>query len=162
MEITTSSAENTKEFARKFAGQLEASTTIALYGGLGTGKTTFIQGLGEALGIKKRILSPTFVFLRSYSINKGRLKKFHHIDLYRLDRKENVESIGLKEILEDKDALVAIEWPEKVENLLPKNVVKIRLEAVADGKRRITYPQPKSRGFRRSLAPRVARLENNN
>lgn len=139
VEKITNSATETKEFARQFAKKLKKPTLITLYGYLGAGKTTFIQGLAQGLGIKKRVLSPTFVFVRSYSPNSNGLNKFHHVDLYRLESEEDGETVGLKEILEDKNSVVAIEWPEKIEHLLPKSTIKIELEYLGENKRRITF-----------------------
>ncbi len=136
-EKITGSAEETKEFAREFAKNLRVPTVIALYGNLGSGKTTFIQGLAQGLGIKKRILSPTFVFIRSYSLNDKNLSKFHHVDLYRLESENDVEAIGLAEILGDKGAIVAIEWPEKIDRLLPESAIKIKLKTLGKNKREI-------------------------
>lgn len=137
VEKVTNSADETKDFARESAKILKAPTIIALYGHLGSGKTTFIQGLAQGLGIKKRILSPTFVFIRSYSLNDKNLSKFHHIDLYRLESEQGVAAIGLPEILNDKNAFTAIEWPEKIEFLLPKKILKIKLETLEENKRKI-------------------------
>lgn len=144
VEKITDSATETKEFARKFAKKLKKPTIVTLYGHLGSGKTTFIQGLTQGLGIKKRVLSPTFVFVRSYSLNSNDLNKFHHVDLYRLESEDDVETVGLKEILEDKNSIIAIEWPEKIVHLLPKSTIKIVLKNLGENKRKITLktPQP--------------------
>jgi len=133
-QLITDSPEGTKEFSKNFAQGLKSPTILVLYGNLGSGKTTFIQGLAEGLGIKKRILSPTFVFIRRYSF--GDNLKFYHVDLYRLDSERDVEAIGLKEILEER-AIIAIEWPEKVERLLPEDLIKIKLETLDENKRKI-------------------------
>jgi len=132
--LITNSPEKTKELARIFAKGLKSPTVLALYGKLGSGKTTFIQGLAEGLGIKNRILSPTFVFIRRYSFGKD--LKFYHVDLYRLDSERDMEVIGLKEILEE-NAIIAIEWPEKVAKILPKDLIKIKLETISESKRKI-------------------------
>lgn len=133
-QLITDSPERTKEFSKNFAKDLKPPKILALYGNLGSGKTTFIQGLAAGLGIKKRILSPTFVFIRRYDLSGG--LKFYHVDLYRLDSERDVEAIGLKEILEEK-AIIAIEWPEKVEKLLPEDSIKIKLETIGESKRKI-------------------------
>lgn len=132
--LITNSPAKTKEFSKNFAKDIKPPQILALYGNLGSGKTTFIQGLAEGLGIKKRILSPTFVFIRRYSFGKD--LKFYHVDLYRLNSERDVESIGLKEILEEK-AIIAIEWPEKVGKILPKDLIEIKLETISESKRKI-------------------------
>ena len=134
-QIITESPKKTKEFSKNLARELKPPKILALYGNLGSGKTTFIQGLAEGLGINKRILSPTFVFIRRYSYGDG--LKFYHVDLYRLDSERDVEAIGLKEILEEK-AIIAIEWPEKVAKILPKDLVKIKLETINERSRKIS------------------------
>ena len=138
VDKVTSTVDETKNLARDFASEINKPTVIALYGNLGSGKTNFIQGLAEGLGIKRRVLSPTFVFMRSYELNGRGAKKFHHVDLYRLDSEKDVEAIGLKEILEDNDSIVAVEWPEKIEKLLPENTVKIKFETLGENKRKIS------------------------
>ncbi|MEX0616453.1 MAG: tRNA (adenosine(37)-N6)-threonylcarbamoyltransferase complex ATPase subunit type 1 TsaE [Candidatus Woykebacteria bacterium] len=135
--ITTESADQTKRIAFDFAHKLSLPKVIALYGDLGAGKTTFIQGLAKGLGITKRVLSPTFVFIRQYKLEKQQAI-FYHVDLYRLDSKKDIEAIGLKEVLEDKNAIVAIEWPEKIEEFLPKNITVVRLQSNGENKRKIT------------------------
>lgn len=135
--IVTKNSDETKELAKQLGKSLKTPHIIALYGSLGSGKTTFIQGLAKSLGIEKRVLSPTFVFIRQYEL--ARDNKFYHVDLYRLDSGKDVDAIGLAEILEDKDALVAIEWPEKIEKFLPKNTMKIKFKTVDDEKRKIEF-----------------------
>lgn len=137
VDKVTNTVGETKNLARDFASEINKPTVIALYGNLGSGKTNFIQGLAEGFGIKRRVLSPTFVFMRSYELKGRGTKKFHHVDLYRLDSEKDVEAIGLKEILEDNDSIVAVEWPEKIEKLLPENTVKIKFETLGENKRKI-------------------------
>jgi len=121
----TRSAEETKKIARDLARQLTGGEILALYGELGSGKTTFVQGLAKGLGIKDRILSPTFVLMRHYDCRVG---TFYHIDCYRIDTGEQAEGLGLEEILADPHAVVAIEWAERIEKLLPQNCLRIYFE----------------------------------
>ncbi|MCG2686474.1 tRNA (adenosine(37)-N6)-threonylcarbamoyltransferase complex ATPase subunit type 1 TsaE [Candidatus Parcubacteria bacterium] len=123
--IETHSAQETKKIARNLASQLSGGEVLALYGELGSGKTTFVQGLAEGLGIKDRVLSPTFVLMRQYDCHIGR---FSHIDCYRIDTMEQAEGLGLEEIFADPHAVVAIEWAERVEELLPQNCLRIYFE----------------------------------
>jgi tRNA threonylcarbamoyladenosine biosynthesis protein TsaE len=135
--MVSSSEQQTKEIAQKLLKSLTKPGVLALQGELGAGKTTFIQGLAEGLGIKKRVLSPTFVFLRSYNLADARFKKFHHFDLYRCQSLEDVNSIGLLEIISEKDALVAIEWPEVATPLLPLGTRFINFKKLAEDSRGI-------------------------
>jgi tRNA threonylcarbamoyladenosine biosynthesis protein TsaE len=112
---------------------------IALYGDLGSGKTTFVQGIAKGLGIKRRIISPTFVVIRSYKINnkKIRAKYFYHVDLYRIERTEDVLNMELEEIIRNSENIVVVEWPEKIEKILPEGNASIRFKYISENKRRI-------------------------
>jgi tRNA threonylcarbamoyladenosine biosynthesis protein TsaE len=137
-ETITNSAEEMKELAKVFAKGLKKPSVIALYGSLGSGKTTFAQGFAQGLGIKKRILSPTFIFIRPYQLKGSNLACFYHVDLYRLNSEKDAEAIGLKEVLTDKKAVVVIEWPEKIAHLLPENTIKLKLEISGENKRKVS------------------------
>jgi len=130
MEIVTTSAKETKDLGAKLARSLKGGDVLALYGDLGSGKTTFTQGLAQALGIKQRIVSPTFVIYKKYKI-------LNHIDCYRLENSDDLTGIDLDEIMGDPTAITIIEWPERIESLLPKDAVKIRFETVDEKTRRI-------------------------
>ena len=108
-EIFTNSAMETKNLAGKFSTLLKPGDIILFSGELGAGKTTFIQGLGSALGVKANILSPTFVIAHQY---EGRLK-IHHLDLYRLDNIDELEPL-LRD-LPGEDGILLVEWGEKLE-----------------------------------------------
>lgn len=130
--ISHSGAE-TKAIAAKLAKN-NKSNVFALSGELGAGKTIFAQGFAEALGIKEKIISPTFVLIRQHKIPCSK-KTLYHIDLYRID---DISSIGLEEILSDSDNIVLIEWAEKIENLLPKDTLKINITKPEENQRLIT------------------------
>ncbi len=143
---STKSGNETKDIAKDLAKSLLGGTVIALYGDLGAGKTTFTQGLAEALGVKQHINSPTFIIHRSYRVNntKKGIANFHHIDLYRIETKKDIESVGLEEIFQDTWGVVVIEWPEKITSLLPKKRIDIRFEYVGENERKITVQNHKS------------------
>ena len=136
-ERITSSPTETKEFAKALAKAITPPKILALFGGLGAGKTTFIQGLAKGLGIEGRVLSPTFVFVRTYQLEAG--TRFYHVDLYRLESEKDVETVGISEILGDKNAIIAIEWPEKIKNLLPKGTIRIKIKELDETKRKLTF-----------------------
>lgn len=121
---------------KKIAADLKGGETLALTGELGSGKTTFIQGLAEGLGIKGRIISPTFILMRKYLASKH---DFYHIDFYRLenDLENEIKNLGIDDIWEKKDNIVAIEWAEKIKNSLPKDVIWLKFESVGKDKRKI-------------------------
>lgn len=129
--------EETQQIALEFALSLNKPTIITLSGELGAGKTSFIQGLAKGIGLPWRILSPTFVFVRSYKVENKPFKIFHHVDLFRCENLQAAKSIGIDEILTDDEALVAIEWPEIIEEILPKEVVKIVFKKISENSREI-------------------------
>ncbi len=103
---------------------------------MGAGKTTFTQGFAKGLGIKERVLSPTFLLVRQHQFGEDR--RLFHIDLYRLEEIKNLEELGLVEILADPNNLVLIEWPEKLGPLLPKEAITVDIEIISEQERRIT------------------------
>ena len=102
--------KDTRDAGQKIGELISSSFCIFLYGTLGAGKTTFAQGLAKGLGISKEyyITSPTYSIINEYP---GRLK-FYHIDLYRVEEVLELDEIGIDEIMDTKDAVVAVEWPE--------------------------------------------------
>jgi tRNA threonylcarbamoyladenosine biosynthesis protein TsaE len=132
----SSSAEQTKQIAEELAKNTTGNI-FALNGELGAGKTIFVQGFARGLGIKDKIISPTFVLMRQHYI-PAQKKVLYHIDLYRLENLKDIKNLGLEEIWSDQNSIVLIEWAEKIKTLLPKNTVTIRLEKTAEDKRLIT------------------------
>lgn len=134
-KIRLTSLQETQKFAVEFAKTLKPRDILCLYGDLGSGKTTFVQGLARGLGIKNRIISPTFIIARHYKI---RDLVFYHIDLYRTETIHDFLSIGLDEILEDNSNIVAVEWAEKLKDMLPQKRIDIKFKLVNDNEREIT------------------------
>ncbi len=131
MENITQSTEETKKLAYKVAKKLKPGDVVALYGDLGSGKTTFTKFLVEGLGMENRVQSPTFVIARKYG-------NVNHVDLYRLSSEKEVEDIGIEEVINDKNTVTVIEWPELAEKFLPKNTIKIYFEYIDENTRKIT------------------------
>lgn len=137
METTTASPADTQQLGHKLGQSLTGGEVIALFGDLGSGKTTFVQGLAKGLKIKKRILSPTFVFMRAYQVLlKGQNLTFYHIDLYRGESDRDFKNLGLDEIISG-ESIVALEWAEKVKKVLPKKRIEVYFTKINDKKRRI-------------------------
>lgn len=134
--FTTGSSADTQRLGEDIARKFKGGGILALYGDLGSGKTTFVQGLAKGLGINQKIISPTFIIARKYELGEN---NFYHIDLYRIEKIIDVESIGLSEILNDRSNVVAIEWPEKIEKLLPKNTLNINFKYLKGDQRRIEF-----------------------
>ena len=132
--VLTKNATETKKFAANFAKNLNAGDILCLYGNLGSGKTTFVQGLAEEFGIKRRIISPTFIIVRSYKVNN---MNFYHIDLYRVQSKQDLLGVGIDEILKDEKNIVCIEWAEKLSDLIPQKRIDIRFKHLDNDKREI-------------------------
>lgn len=135
MEYTTNSAKETQDLAKKLAKNL-TSRVITLTGDLGAGKTTFVQGLAEGLGIKEKIISPTFVLIRQHPIPNSN-KTLFHIDLYRLGEIKDLQDLGLDEILDNPNHIILIEWAEKLGNLLPEKAVRINVRQISENVREI-------------------------
>ena len=141
-KIITNSFEETQQVGFDFAKKLKGGEVLALYGDLGSGKTTFVQGLAAGLGIDRQIISPTFIIMRTYTADtqKSKLKTtqvFYHVDLYRISNSDDVQSLGLLELMGDPQTIVAIEWPDKIENFLPENRIDITFAYLEDDLRQI-------------------------
>jgi tRNA threonylcarbamoyladenosine biosynthesis protein TsaE len=128
--IKTHSAEETIELGRRIARELPRRAVVLLIGNLGAGKTTLAKGIVSELSgaSPDEVSSPTFTLIHEY----GRL---YHVDLYRLDRADQVATLGLDEIF-DRDAVVLIEWGERFPELMPRDHLEIRLRA-GDGDTRV-------------------------
>lgn len=117
---------------------------VALSGELGAGKTTLTQELAREFGIKDIVISPTFVIMKTYEINSKseyyeHFKRLVHIDAYRLDSHLELFKIGWTEIQNDKDNLIIIEWPERVEKCLEKDTLWVKLDHIDDETRGLKY-----------------------
>lgn len=117
------SAQETKKIADRLAKKIlkkrphrNHARVIALTGELGAGKTTFVQGFAKALGIKSRMVSPTFLIFRKY-------KNFYHVDVYRIHLAKELTTLGFKKILANPQNILVIEWAEKIKKILPKDAI---------------------------------------
>jgi tRNA threonylcarbamoyladenosine biosynthesis protein TsaE len=116
------------------AGDLHAGDCVLLEGGLGAGKTEFARGLAEGLGVNPEdVRSPTFTLVNIYS---GRLPVYH-IDLYRIEKAQELRELGLEEIL-GTDGVAIVEWPDRLGNYRPKKAVTVRLADLGGETREIT------------------------
>lgn len=134
MKYESVSAVETKKIAKLFAQELletkpsKKAFVVIFKGDLGAGKTTFIQGLMKGLGVKKRVMSPTFTLLRSYAIKSDSFERVHHFDCYRITEAEEMKELKFKDMLSDSKAIILIEWPERVAKLLPRDKVTVALD----------------------------------
>lgn len=131
-EVEMRSESETKELASGLAQKLSGGEVICLFGELGSGKTTFVQGLAEGLGISVTVVSPTFTLVREYF---GRLNLFH-VDAYRLNglsAEEIHRQIGLLDYME-RNGVVVIEWADLIADALPKERLDIIFEHTENGR----------------------------
>jgi tRNA threonylcarbamoyladenosine biosynthesis protein TsaE len=138
--ISHSPAE-TESLGEKFGRAAQSGFVFALSGDLGAGKTQFVKGLARGLGISARVHSPTFTLVNEYG--GGRLKLFH-LDLYRLETREQIVSAGIGEFLQP-DGVSVIEWAERIANEEcrmkneEKNWRNVKIEILSESERRIVY-----------------------
>ena len=130
--IKINNLQDLAHFAKTLTARLQAGDLILLNGDLGAGKTTLSQMIGKQLGVKRNINSPTFNIIKSY---KGTTLKFHHMDCYRLDVRE--EDLGFEEYFED-HAVTVIEWSEFIQDLLPAEHLTINLAVTGEETRELT------------------------
>lgn len=121
--LTSRSIAATWRAAAQVVAELPAGGVVALQGDLGAGKTTFVQGMAIALGVQRPVTSPTFTLCGEYP---GGRRLLVHMDLYRLQDPDDLLAIGFQEYLE-RQALVAIEWPERAGDLLPPDTLWVTL-----------------------------------
>ena len=133
----THSEEETIELGRKIARELPTRAVVLLIGNLGAGKTTLAKGIVSGLGAAEpeEVVSPTFTLIHEY--DRGRV---YHIDLYRLDTRQQVATLGLDEIF-DRESVVLIEWGERFPDLFPAGRIEIQLQTVSESGRQITINQ---------------------
>lgn len=133
-KIVSKTTSQTKEIAVKLAKDIlnkktgKVAVVLALKGNLGAGKTTFVQGFAKGLGVRGKILSPTFNIMKRFKINNSIFENFYHIDCYRLESKKDLEQLGFREIVLNPKNIIAIEWPEKIKGGGIKFSVEIKFK----------------------------------
>ncbi len=120
----TRSAAETRAFAAEVSAAFGPGASYALEGDLGAGKTCFVQGLSDALGLRVAVSSPTFAIANEY-LDPGSGRRLVHLDLYRLDGPQDLESIGWDDYVDSGDPL-AVEWPDRAGRFLPASFVRVR------------------------------------
>ena len=145
---TTHSEKETSLLAKKLGRKLKAGDVIALTGPIGAGKTVFIKGLAQGLGVKNpdEVKSPTFVLLHLY---EGRFP-IQHFDLYRLERQEELEGIGFDDFLSRPEAVTLVEWADKAKERIPQNSLWIHLKVTGPHSRNIVIAPNEGIAWRRS------------
>ncbi|OGG08320.1 tRNA (adenosine(37)-N6)-threonylcarbamoyltransferase complex ATPase subunit type 1 TsaE [Candidatus Gottesmanbacteria bacterium RBG_16_43_7] len=130
----TKSAVKTEELgtnlARRILTENKLPQVVCLEGELGSGKTTFVRGFARGLGVSQRIISPTYIVIRYYTIPDS-ANIFYHIDLYRLDRQDETIANTLGEITSDPSSISCIEWADRITELLPQSLIRIQFNVHA-------------------------------
>lgn len=121
---------DTKKLAQNLLNQANlesrrSALVVGLYGDLGSGKTTFAQFFGEAMGVKEKILSPTFVIEKIYKINHPNFDRLIHIDAYRLESPKEMLNLGWKEIVGNPRNIICVEWADRIAGLIPPDSINI-------------------------------------
>ena len=135
----TNSAEETRlagvKLAVRLAAELSggAAAVVALYGDMGAGKTAFVRGMADGLGICAEVSSPTFAIVHDYGGNP----RLIHFDMYRVESWDDLDSAGYYEYL-DGGGILAVEWAQNIEGALPEDAVRVTIERLDDTQRRIT------------------------
>ncbi len=137
-KLTLSSLEDTKKLGQELAKEIlkrkgEAAFVVFLDGDLGTGKTTLVKEIIFALGVKEKVKSPTFTIIEPYELNN---ENIYHVDLYRIVDPSELEIIGLREYLNESNAIIFIEWPEKSYGYLKKFDLRISLKHLSENERK--------------------------
>ncbi len=130
-KFITSSAEETEAVAEKLAGTLKGNEIIAMFGGLGAGKTAFTRGLARGLGICEGVSSPTFALVNEYN---GKFN-LYHFDMYRVSSWDDLYSTGFFDYLDN--GIMIIEWSENIREFLPQNHITVTISPLDENTREI-------------------------
>jgi len=153
MKLATKNAAETQQIAVDLAKKMTKekpgrnARVLALVGELGAGKTTFVQSFAKTLGIKSRMVSPTFLIFRSYPLRqslrakaKQSYKYLYHVDLYRIRSSKELNALNFKKIIKDPKNIVLIEWADKIKKILPKDAIWVKFShGRKETDRTITY-----------------------
>lgn len=126
-----------KEFVKNLAPQEDKATVLGLYGDLGAGKTSFTQGLAQALGVSDTVVSPTFVIEKIYTLSNQKFSHLIHIDAYRIEKSDEMVHLGWEEIIANPQNLIVVEWPELIADIMPTHI-QVKLTHVSENERQIS------------------------
>lgn len=130
--FVTNSPSETKKLGKEFARKVRHGGIIALQGELGSGKTTFTQGLLKGLKVKGPYTSPTFVIMKKYKSN------IYHFDAHRVKDKD-ILNLGWEEIIFNPENIIIIEWADRIKKIIPKGAVWIKFEWAGENERKLTF-----------------------
>lgn len=142
--MVTISLQELPTFAQDFWQKAGNTKVFLFYGEMGAGKTTIIEALCSAKGVKEHTSSPTFSIINQYAYDDGGEEKLiYHIDLYRLKDEEEIIQAGVEDCVYS-GAICMIEWPQKAPHLFDQNVAKIIIEPISETERRIKMELPQA------------------
>lgn len=137
--VVTHNELDTISLGKRFAQRLKTGDVVAIYGELGTGKTRFIKGICEGLGVQEHVASPTFTIVNEYGFPGG---KVYHFDFYRVNSIHEIRDVGFEEYVNN-DGICVIEWADRAKELLPDRRYDVRLTLGTDeNERTITIEEP--------------------
>lgn len=135
-EFITSSEEETENIGKSLAMSLSKGDSVLLRGNLGAGKTVFSRGFARGLGITEPVSSPTYTIVQEYELPDG--GRLYHLDLYRISGVNAALAFGVDEFLDDPQGISLIEWPDRIDGILPENAICVEIEHLSDSERRLT------------------------
>ncbi len=141
LDLISHSPDQTRRFGYHLGRLSRAGDVLLLHGQIGAGKTTLVQGIARGLGIEGYIQSPTFTLASEHGGRTAGEERttLYHLDLYRLEGAADLASFGYEEYFDEPSGIVVIEWPERLAGELPDEHLLIRLEHLADTKRRLAF-----------------------
>ncbi len=148
--IISSSPRMTRKSGADFAKYLinnplgDKALVVALIGDLGSGKTTLLRGFARGLGVKEKILSPTFIIFRKLEIKGLYFRFLYHFDCYRIGAPKDLLALGWKEIVKNPQNIIVVEWADRVSKIIPKNAVRVELRRKGECSREIKLKQQKT------------------
>ena len=131
-KLISKNERQTEQIAERLAKTLGGTEVIAMFGGLGAGKTAFTRGLARGLGIEDGVSSPTFALVHEY---EGRCM-LYHFDMYRINTYDDLYSTGFYDY--EGSGIMAVEWSENIEPFLPDKRINVTIERISDNEREIT------------------------
>ncbi len=135
MDFFSRGPEQTRRIGKRLGGALQAGDVICLQGDLGAGKTTFVQGVAQGWGSRDSVSSPTFILVNVY--RRDDKNQLFHMDAYRLDSTPEAEELDLDSMLAD--GALLIEWPERMDGIIPDENLWIHLEYIDDEEREMKF-----------------------
>jgi len=133
MVFETHTVRETEQVGAALAKAMDRGGVVAMFGGLGMGKTAFVRGMAQGRGINAEVSSPTFALVQDY----GGTPPLVHFDMYRIETWDDLYATGFFEYI-DMGAILAVEWSEQIENALPADAVRVTFERLSDTDRRIS------------------------